>query len=340
MEIAGIACERAQAGPDAVTDRMKKLLLTVLSAVFFMLQFPVASAEESGYIENRQCYGCHKSQKQTYQDSIHGRAFSADTTSGCQSCHGGGAEHKELVGDDNYKGPLKIESFKKAGSASEDKNRPCLVCHENKTHAKWRGSPHDLGGVACADCHNLHKANDTVREEVCYTCHKERRAQGMRSNHMPVKEGKMACASCHNPHGSSGPKLLFKNTVTETCYTCHSEKRGPFLWEHPPVSDDCTICHNPHGSVNASMLKSRAPFLCASCHIAGGHSTTGIRSGYDLGFAVVPNGSTVGAFGAGGVGGPLPGSTNAQAQMVEKSCLSCHSQIHGSNHPSGARFVR
>jgi DmsE family decaheme c-type cytochrome len=194
-----------------------------------------------------------------------------------------------------------------------------------------------MGGVTCPDCHNPHQAGDTVRKDVCFTCHKERRAQSMRSNHMPIKEGKMVCSSCHNQHGSTGPKMLIKNTVTETCYTCHAEKRGPFLWEHPPVSDDCTNCHNPHGSVNASLLKSRPPFLCAQCHIAGGHSTTGIRSGYDLGNAVVPGGAKAGTT---ATTGAAAGSTAAAAQMVEKSCLSCHLQIHGSNSPSGARWTR
>jgi len=322
-EIAGITQPRVQTRC-TVNRSMAKLLLAACCAVVALLQLPGALAEDSGYIENRQCFGCHKSQKQTYLDSIHGRAFSSDEKMGCQSCHGGGAAHKEVAGQDNYTGPMKIESFKKSGSISEEKNRPCLICHENKTHAKWRGSQHDIGGVACTECHSLHKASDTVREDVCYNCHKERRAQASRASHMPVKEGKMSCTSCHNPHGSSGSKLLNMNTVTETCNQCHAEKRGPFLWEHAPVSDDCTICHNPHGSVNAALLKSKPPFLCASCHIAGGHSTTGIRSGYDLGFAVVPGGN------AGG----------AASQMIEKSCLSCHSMIHGSNHPSGARFVR
>jgi hypothetical protein len=26
--------------------------------------------------------------------------------------------------------------------------------------------------------------------------------------------------------------------------------------------------------------------------------------------------------------------------MLGKNCLNCHSQIHGSNHPSGARLTR
>ena len=79
-----------------------------------------------------------------------------------------------------------------------------------------------------------------TQPEVCFACHKEQRAQTHRVSTHPIDAGKMACSDCHNPHGSTGPKLLVKNNVNETCYTCHAEKRGPFLWEHGPVIDDCT----------------------------------------------------------------------------------------------------
>jgi DmsE family decaheme c-type cytochrome len=303
-----------------VLDGIRKFLLAAGCAVLAMLQFSSALAEEAGYIDNRQCIGCHKPYKQAFQNSTHGRAFASNAASGCQSCHGGGAAHKEVAGEENYTGPLKIESFKKTSGTAEDRSRPCLTCHENRTHANWRGSPHDMGEVACTDCHNLHKADGKVRQDACFTCHKEQRAQSNRPSHHPILEGKVSCPDCHNPHGSSGPKLLHKNTVNETCYTCHAEKRGPFLWEHAPVSDDCVNCHTPHGSNNTALLKNRLPYLCSSCHIANGHSTTGIRNGTDLGV--------------------VGGGTSAAPQMTGKSCLNCHSQIHGSNHPSGARFAR
>ena len=328
MGIAGIAREEAQAGLCIGNNSMKKLILAVCSLVFVMLQWSVASAEESGFIENRQCFGCHKTQKQTYQDSVHGRAFSADAMAGCQSCHGGGAAHNEVAGEDNYTGPLKIESFKK-GSGTDDKSRICLTCHQKDARRmNWMGSAHQSSDVDCTSCHQMHTAQDKVRDkrtqpEVCYTCHKERRAQAKMASHHPIDEGKVVCSNCHNPHGSNGPTLLLKSTVGETCFLCHAEKRGPFLWEHPPVSDNCLNCHNPHGTNNASMLKTRPPYLCAQCHIAGGHSTTGIRSGYDLGAGVTPG-----------------GAATAAPQMAGKACLNCHTQIHGSNHPSGARFVR
>lgn len=293
---------------------MKKLLPGALQAVFAMLLVSAAWAEEDGFIENVQCNSCHKSSKQTYLDSAHGRAFTADATTGCQTCHGGGAAHKEVAGDENYKGPQKIEAFKVAAGTPGEKNRACLTCHENKLHANWRGSKHDMGGVSCTECHTLHKAKDTVRQDVCYTCHQAKRASSLHNPVMPRNEGAKDCAKCHDSHGGTGPSLLKTATVNDNCYSCHAEKRGPYLWEHAPVRENCATCHNPHGTPNANLLTQRTPYLCQTCH-SGSHSN--------------------GPLSATGLPPNAPGIT-----LAGKSCLNCHPQIHGSNHPSGARFQR
>ena len=120
----------------------------------------------------------------------------------------------------------------------------------------------------------------------------------------------MTCVDCHSAHGSMSENALINPTVNDTCYSCHAEKRGPFLWEHAPVTENCVTCHNPHGSVNESLVKQRAPQLCQQCHANDGHASRVVaESGID-------------AFGGG------------------KSCLNCHSQIHGSNHPSGSLLQR
>ena len=148
-----------------IGTRMGIAGIAVCSLVLAMLQLPAASAEESGFIENRQCFGCHKSQKQTYQDSVHGRAFSTDATAGCQSCHGGGAAHNEVAGEDDYTGPLKIESFKRASVTPGDKSRPCLACHQKDARRmNWMGSAHQGNDVDCTSCPKMHAAQDKVRE--------------------------------------------------------------------------------------------------------------------------------------------------------------------------------
>ena len=75
--------------------------------------------------------------------------------------------------------------------------------------------------------------------DTCFQCHKDRRAQMSRSSHMPLREGKITCSDCHNPHGSATEALLKDDSINDTCYKCHAEKRGPFLFEHAPVRENC-----------------------------------------------------------------------------------------------------
>jgi DmsE family decaheme c-type cytochrome len=121
---------------------------------------------------------------------------------------------------------------------------------------------------------------------------------------------------------------MVKNTITETCYTCHAEKRGPFLWEHAPVVEDCTNCHSPHGSNVTPLLKTRPPMLCQTCHTSD--HAKGLESAANL-----PNGNVTTGNGTIPVGAQSP-----LDQANGKTCLQCHSQIHGSNHPAGTKYNR
>ncbi|MDP1633501.1 MAG: DmsE family decaheme c-type cytochrome, partial [Gallionellaceae bacterium] len=190
-------------------------------------------------------------------------------TPACRSCHGESEKH--LHGDANQKGrpaPDILFGIKKSPSGSyapsdtAAQNDTCLSCHRGEARMYWEGSAHQSRDVACVSCHEIHTAHSKAREretqtEICFSCHKEQRAQSYRASNHLLQSGKVVCSNCHNPHGSSGPKLLHKNTVNETCWTCHAEKRGPFLWEHAPVSDNCMNCHTPHGSNHASLLKTK-----------------------------------------------------------------------------------
>jgi DmsE family decaheme c-type cytochrome len=182
--------------------------------------------------------------------------------------------------------------------------------------------------MGCADCHNpmarfsqsgLLKAASIT--ETCQTCHSQQRAEFRRVSHMPVPEGKMSCADCHNPHGSVTRPLLKADSVNDVCYACHAEKRGPFIWEHAPVRGSCLNCHNPHGSNHAYLLVGARPYICQQCHSPPvGHPGQFFRAD-----------QTAGAALAGGV---------QSARVIGRSCQNCHTQVHGSNHPSGARLQR
>ncbi len=243
----------------------------------------------------------------------------------CTNCHGDSEKHIGYKGKD--KPPAPDRSFRKhTANSTEERSGACLSCHEkdrNRTH--WTGSQHDSQDVACNSCHKVHTKNDKVmnkitQSEVCYSCHKSERAQSHKVSVHPTDSGKLGCSSCHNPHGSAGPKLMKKNTVNETCHTCHAEKRGPYLWEHQPVTEDCLTCHTPHGSNIGPLLKSRAPALCDECH-DGPHQSGSVFGPNIAGKLAKPTITT--GSGSGGRG-----------------CMNCHVMVHGSNSPAGGQFLR
>jgi len=229
----------------------------------------------------------------------------------CTDCHGPSTEHM----DHPRTSPTVVFADDGDGDALNGK---CLACHNNSGRIHWQSGAHGDANVACVACHDVHVHKDKVLDpesqvQVCTTCHKDVLAQLNFPTHHPVNEGKVACSSCHNPHGSTSDSLLVKSNVVDTCTTCHAEKRGPFLFEHDPVTENCDLCHTPHGSVLPSLLVARPPFLCQQCHIAANHPSR------------MPDGTRL------AVDDP---------NVMAKGCVSCHSQIHGSNDPSGARLTR
>lgn len=237
----------------------------------------------------------------------------------CESCHGPGGAHATMQ---QIEGKLaQVIRFGNDSAASvETQNGACLGCHEADTGFATHGGAHEDNEVTCASCHQLHSTSDAVlrpstQAGKCYECHAFRKSDSLKAYSHPLREGKMACTGCHSPHGATTEMLLARQTINDTCYQCHAEKRGPFLWEHAPVAEDCTTCHDPHGSNQPGMLVQRAPLLCQSCHSQSGHPSV--------------------AQDAGGL------ATGAPSQyLLGRSCLNCHSQVHGSNHPSGSRLMR
>jgi len=246
----------------------------------------------------------------------------------CESCHGPGQAHVDAGGGKGVGGLITFAKNDK--TPVEKRNAACLACHAKGDRIFWKGSAHESRDVACTNCHKVMEdvspRNQLAKETVvdtCGMCHLQKRAQQMRSSHMPlvvpnttggglIKDFKMTCTSCHGPHGTVTPALLKEPSLNQTCFTCHAEKRGPFLWQHPPVVESCTNCHDPHGSNHDSMLKISAPRLCQQCHIPlQTHQTK-----------------------------PYGRDTGSLKFVLGQSCTSCHANIHGSNHPAGFLFTR
>lgn len=270
------------------------------------------------------CATCHGDIVAGLTNTAHAKITSLKEMQ-CATCHGDGVEHASDPSN-RIRNPKKMV----ATEASET----CLQCHSRSEHTTlWRGSSHESSGLSCVSCHSMHSSgggrtaalrfNNSSQAETkllikrteadtCYTCHGDvRKAQYQRSTHLIRSENgenRMKCSSCHDVHGAIGPNLMRSGNINETCYTCHTEKRGPFLWEHAPARENCMTCHKAHGSNNTALLAFRQPMLCQQCHIQGRHQT-------------------------------VAGKANS-TWMTGRSCVGCHAQIHGSNHPSGVNLQR
>jgi DmsE family decaheme c-type cytochrome len=288
---------------------------------------PRQTESPNDYVGVAICRACHPLENQHWGPTLHGRLFSEVPRTplearGCESCHGPGARHAADPAN-----PELIVSFTRRSPDSVGRmNGMCLQCHVGGARIFWRGSIHEIEGLACSDCHNP-MAQQSVwglearvdASSTCFSCHPKQRTDFGKRSHMPLLEGKISCVDCHAPHGSTTDPLIQADSVNQLCYQCHADKRGPFIWEHPPVLEDCLNCHRPHGSNHPALLVSIPPFLCQRCHAQPG----GFGHPNDL------------LSSANLVDGDRP-----DTRLLNRGCVNCHVQVHGSNHPSGARFHR
>jgi DmsE family decaheme c-type cytochrome len=289
----------------------------------------VAPAADGDYVGSAVCVTCHEDQQHRFKNTIMGKIMEHPRNPlearGCEACHGPGRGHVEAGGG---KETIPIRFGRDSKNSVAEQNAVCLDCHQRGNRLFWKGSQHDSRGMACVDCHQVKQelhpklssdgrynapltdnlGTKKSQPELCLRCHQMRRAQLQRSSHMPYREGKVTCTSCHNPHGSPNPKQLIQASTNENCLSCHTERRGPFTWEHPPVMENCANCHEAHGSSNPQLLKTRMPRVCDSCHVATRH--------------------------------PTQAQPLASIKNFNRGCTNCHSAIHGSNHPSGDKFLR
>lgn len=324
--------------PAVLSQFLSTVLLMTMSAAIAVAQPKAVALREQPppsitVAVGQECLKCHVEATRSFAISTHGKAaqfLKGGQSATCDTCHGDGKKHVESGRPRDILTPEKLPA--------ERATAMCLNCHNrDQSHASWQGSSHDRKDMSCISCHKEHHAPSEklltrtgspatplmrkqvsqkllkqTPQEMCLSCHKEKRKAIMqRSTHLFATEhgdAKVNCISCHNPHGGEGRTMLNASSTTQLCYECHAEKRGPFLWEHTPARENCNTCHVSHGSNNPNLLKARSTVLCQSCHMhmLWRHQTV---AGFDM-------------------------------FTFNRGCANCHSQVHGSNHPSGKGLTR
>ena len=325
--------------PDRSHCRLVRVLILLVGALLVVVGADIvlpqlAAAQAPG---PEVCKNCHSDYFDSFQASVHGKTGhprSPASNGGCVACHANSAEHVKAGGGKGAGGIVNPSPRNKSMSA-EQKSGICLNCHSTSRNlAFWQAGQHRKNDVSCSNCHSMHGStaldNDkmlrvdtptagpyrtTVRQlayETCVACHREQRAQILKPSHHPIVEGKVQCHNCHEPHGAMTPVMLKAETARDLCLTCHTDKRGPWIWQHAPVMENCATCHTPHGSSHNRLLAQKPPALCADCH---------------------PGGHTHGIYDARGI---YPSTNPSNIRFEGSGCINCHRQIHGSNAPASA----
>jgi len=251
--------------------------------------------------QTEMCLMCHEDMEESLRGTAHQVTGEDDLKSalivGCTGCHDGWDKHIDDPGPNNVVIGPELELLKQA--------EICSRCHLTSHQAAMLSDdPHGRNNIGCMDCHNVHSNPDSDiaknnQENYCLTCHPSVALQFKSRSAHPLESGNILCIDCHNLDNIKG--YDFAIGLDWICQDCHSEYAGPFIYEHPVGythlvdGEGCTECHHAHGSANDFLLKQPKSGLCLQCHM-------------------MPPGHRIAHSGLG----------------ARHSCVSCHTEIHGS----------
>jgi len=298
-----------------LTRGSKYLLMSAVFVIGALASNPTgllagAPPQQSG-ATMQDCAACHEDVVNVFAKNTHDvleKSPSYKLANPCEACHGPGQAHIDGGGDKS-----KIIGFK--GKAFKSYNQQCLACHSKDHEVNGFGSStHSKQGLACSDCHSVHKSAPMTRllkdrtSNLCMSCHTQQKTDFSKPFHHRVKEDAIECTDCHQPHSGMDQRQLRSSlSGQEICFKCHNEKQGPFVFEHPALRlRGCQGCHEPHGSNNPKMLvRSTMTALCLECH----SRTLATKS----------------------VLAAQPPAFHNLNSPTYQNCTTCHVMIHGSN---------
>jgi len=335
-----------------VATQAEKVVLKLLAALMLLVPSTVLLArgqpDGATNVGAQACADCHQDLSAEFTRTVHSRLASFELSgnvAGCEACHGPGSKHIESLDTAD------IFTFSDEGSIEGMEDR-CLSCHTEGMGAYWPFSEHSESGITCTSCHKIHQTGPNLPQDLagpaliegapitgmanktpapvraslkkperllCMDCHRTVGARMMLSSRHPVPEGKMECSSCHQVHGSEVGMIRTEERFNDLCLECHTSKQGPFVFDHPPVMEDCATCHVPHGSVVNNLLKQSEPFLCLQCHEEHFHAG---REGISQPIHRPTGGSD------------NPWGESGWRRAFGTKCTQCHQAVHGTDLPS------
>lgn len=217
--------------------------------------------------EMSNCQNCHGSQIAVEYNASKFRYETHYTTLqiNCESCHGPGKRHIELVSQPGWEQKQDIGMIPLATLAKDGSLNVCFQCHaEKKT---LTGKPY-LPGDKLEDHFSL---KFPVMDGVFHADGRVR-SFGYQSSHLYSDcyiNGSMTCVDCHEPHGQGYRDVFGKALVGRfdngQCTSCHAskalspEKHSHHLADSP--GNLCTSCHMPflqHQGVGPHLKFSRS----------------------------------------------------------------------------------
>ncbi len=223
------------------------------------------------------CSGCHNTGTQVNFQKASGRFNTkwADLGVGCEACHGPGSKH--LTADDAHKSstiinPAKIPDPRRAvmvcgachnrGTSTDGKygypqgykpgkilsfnEKPKLFpngCSKanRQQYVDWKKSGHAKAGVACWDCHYVHRKGEANRYQT----------------KLP---GSLLCRSCHTVESKGVHGIHSVNN----CVGCHMPPIGKRAVQGDVHSHQFRVI-SPKESIEAGGIK-KQPNSCNACH--------------------------------------------------------------------------
>lgn len=206
----------------------------------------------------RECMFCHNAYPDVAESSD---AFEAAQVfpkelpegTGCQRCHGPGAEHVRIV----FKGDFDTDKIKAAivnpGKLSpERRSDVCYQCHMQPAVSLFGVRRFGVGDYAYRPGQKL---SDYLLH-IDITEQGKEKSERFEINHHPYRmeqskcfvgsKGKLSCLSCHNPH-IKVTKANKAEHFRKACLTCHQPQQCPTEAKKgkEEMKGDCAACHMP-----------------------------------------------------------------------------------------------